>query len=64
MTASTEIRTKERKYSMRYTKPQVLRTVNADLAIQSGMVEANKHNTLQIDTLQRPSTTAAYEADE
>lgn len=49
---------------MKYTKPQILSTVRADVAIQSGNVLANKGNPIHVDQLTMPSTTTAYEADE
>ena len=51
---------------MQYTKPNVLTTVNANDAIQSGTDDATKSNPMFVDSAPhpRPSTTAAYEADE
>ena len=53
---------------MRYTKPNVLATLDANLAVQTGGDAPNGKNSLQIqDNMTDPnvrSTTGAYEADE
>ena len=51
---------------MRYSKPNVLTTVNATDAIQSGTNDSIKSNPMVLDSAPHPrlSTTAAYEADE
>jgi hypothetical protein len=49
---------------MKYTKPQVLTTLNAGVVIQSGNDQASKMSLIVPDQLHTPSTTSAYEADE
>jgi hypothetical protein len=66
-----EIRNKERKTLMQYTKPNLLATVRADAAIQDG-TGASEHNGTKMSIkadfrngpLPHTSTTGAYEADE
>jgi hypothetical protein len=66
--ASTEICNKREESTMRYTKPNVLATLDANLAVQTGGDAPNGKNSLQIqDNMTDPnvrSTTGAYEADE
>ncbi len=49
---------------MRYTKPHVLTTLNANVAIQAGTNPQTKSNPTVNDTVFIMSTTAAYPADE
>jgi hypothetical protein len=49
---------------MRYTKPHVLATANANLAIQSTGGSQEKLTPTVNDSKHIKSTTAAYEADE
>jgi hypothetical protein len=49
---------------MRYTKPHVLSTLNANDAIQAGSDPLTKSNPKVVDSVQIRSTTAAYPADE
>jgi hypothetical protein len=49
---------------MRYTKPNVLSTVNANLAIQAGSNPQTKSNPTVVDSVQIMSTSAGYPADE
>jgi len=49
---------------MKYTKPHVLTTLNANIAIQSGSDASIKSNPRFVDQVQVKSTTAAYPADE
>ena len=49
---------------MRYTKPHVLATLNANTAIQAGDDKNIKSNPTVLDAVHVLSTTAAYPADE
>jgi hypothetical protein len=53
---------------MRYTKPSILATINANRAVQTGSDPQSGKNFIQmVDNGQAPlnrSTTGAYEADE
>jgi hypothetical protein len=51
---------------MRYTKPHVLTTLSANLAIQTGSDPPSGKNFPMVDNphAQTQSTTGAYEADE
>ena len=51
---------------MRYTKPSILATLNANRAIQTRETDTNKgtHDKLDSAPIQAYSTHGAYEADE